>query len=159
MRAWSLHRKSTKSKERVASFDGPFIISRESFEVKILSLVTGDLTPGPKGYRRSFDIAGSSPIFGPSSTFPITPRLSLDSNVNIRNESISSRTGSRLRPSSIGKAEEDIVAEGDFEDIKLEDDEKASRRSILSRLGFAGRTGASRKREGEELRSFKPDDN
>jgi len=67
--------------------------------------------------------------------------------------------GSRLRPSSIGKADEGIVAEAEFEDIKLEDDDKASRRSILSKFGFGGRTGAPRKKEGEELRSFKPDDN
>jgi len=32
-KAWSLHRKSNRSRERMSSFDGPFIISRESFEV------------------------------------------------------------------------------------------------------------------------------
>jgi hypothetical protein len=53
--------------------------------------------------------------------------------------------------------EEGDVAEASFEDVKLEDDNKASRRIILSKFGFGGRTGVSRKKEGEELQSFKPD--
>jgi len=141
-RAWSLHRKqNNKSRERVASGDGPFIISRQSFE----------------GYRRSFDIGGTSPtLVCTSQTFSSTPRLSLDSNISTRNGLISSRTESKLRVTSVPKLEEGVASEAPFEDVKLEDDEKASRRTILSRFGFGQRTANFGKRkEGEELQSLR----
>jgi len=145
-KAWSLHRKqNNKSRERVASAEGPFIISRESFE----------------GYRRSFDIGGTSPTIAASPTFPNSPRLSLDSSVSTRAGSISSRTGSKLRVLNIPKVEETVaVAEAPFEDIKLEDEDKTSRKTILSRFGF-GQKGSfpTKKRDGagEELQSLKID--
>ena len=67
--------------------------------------------------------------------------------------------GSRFRPTSIAKVQEGVVSEAPFEDVKLEDDEKVSRRTILSKFGFGGRASASRKKEGEELQSFPLEDN
>ena len=109
-----------------------------------------------EGYRRSFDIGGMSPTLAASSTFANSPRLSLDSNLSTRNGSISSRTGSRLRP-SVPKVEEQGMSEAVFEDVKLEDEDKTSRRTILSRFGFGQRTqvAGAKRREGEELQSFK----
>ena len=111
-----------------------------------------------QGYRRSFDIGGTSPTLGPTSTTFATPRLSLDSNIGTHNPSISSRTGSKLRVSSIPKVEEAIVSEAIFEDVKLDDEDKTSRRTILSRFGFGQRTNMLKKRDGEELQSFKMED-
>jgi len=56
---------------------------------------------------------------------------------------------------SIPKLEEGKVSEAPFEDIKLEDDEKTSRRTILSRFGFGQRAVPMKKKDGEELQSFK----
>lgn len=63
--------------------------------------------------------------------------------------------GSKLR-SSIPKVEEQSLSEAPFEDIKLEDEDKTSRRTILSRFGFGQRGAAlaAKRREGEELQSF-----
>jgi len=138
-KAWSLHRKQNKSRERVTSTEGPFIISRESFE----------------GYRRSFDIGGTSPTIAASPTFPNSPRLSLDSSISTRAGSISSRTGSKLRVSNIPKVEETAVAEAPFEDVRLEDEDKTSRKTILSRFGFGQKGVPVKKRDGgEELQSL-----
>lgn len=109
-----------------------------------------------QGYRRSFDIGGTSPTIAASPTFPNSPRLSLDSSVSTRAGSISSRTGSKLRVSNIPKVEETAVAEAPFEDVKLEDDDKTSRKTILSRFGFGQKGSPSKKRDGaEELQSLK----
>jgi hypothetical protein len=62
--------------------------------------------------------------------------------------------GSKLRVSSIPKVEEGIVTEAPFEDVKLDDDDKASKRTILSRFGFGQRNVLKRK-DGEELQSLK----
>jgi hypothetical protein len=109
-----------------------------------------------QGYRRSFDIGGTSPttLESASPTFG-TPRLSLDSNFSTHSPSISSRTGSKLRACSIPKLEEGIIPETPFEDVKLDDDDKTSRRTILSRFGFGQRANMLKKRDGEELQSFK----
>ena len=48
-----------------------------------------------------------------------------------------------------------IVSEARFEDVKLEDDDRTSRRTILSRFGFGQRTNLAKRRDGEELQSFK----
>ena len=108
-----------------------------------------------QGYRRSFDIGGTSPTLGPTSSTFATPRLSLDSSISTRNFSISSGTGSKLRVSNIPKVEEGGASEAPFEDVKLEDEDKPSRRTILSRFGFGQRTNMLKKRDGEELQSFK----
>lgn len=47
------------------------------------------------------------------------------------------------------------MGDAPFEDVKLDDDDKPSRRTILSRFGFGHRTNAGRKRDGEELQIFK----
>lgn len=81
--------------------------------------------------------------------------MSLDSSLSARTPSISSRTGSRLRVSSIPKVEEGLAVEAPFEDVKLEEDDRSSRKTILSRFGFGQRGNAGRKKEGgEELQSF-----
>lgn len=104
-----------------------------------------------QGYRRSFDIGGTSPILG--------PRLSLDSTPSNRNISISSRTESRLRVSSIpGKVEERAPTDAPFEDIKLEDD-RPSRKNLLSRFGFGARVPKRKDGvSGEELQNIEIDD-
>jgi hypothetical protein len=107
-----------------------------------------------QGYRRSFDIGGTSPTLGTSPTFASAPRLSLDSTISTHNPSISSHTRSRLRGSVYPKVEEGIVSEALFEDVKLEDDDKASKRTILSRFGFGQRTNVPKRKDGEELQSF-----
>jgi len=139
VKAWGLHRKQNKPRERMASADEPFIISRESFE----------------GYRRSFDIGGTSPTLAASPMFANSPRLSLDSSMSTCAPSISSRA-SRLRVSSIPKVDEGHAPEAPFEDVKLEEDDRATRKTILSRFGFGTRT-VPKKREGEELQSIKMD--
>jgi len=154
-RAWSLHRKTNRSRERMSSFDGPFIISRESFEVypdhrQLLF----------QGYRRSFDLGhgGISPTLASTSSFANTPRLSLDSSISNHAPSISSRAESRLRVSSIPKVEEGTGDDAPFEDVKLEEDDRSSKRTILSRFGFGQRVNVQRRpRDGEELQSFKTD--
>jgi hypothetical protein len=72
--------------------------------------------------------------------------------------SVSSGAESKLRVSSIPKVEEGIVSEAPFEDVKLEDEDKPSRRTILSRFGFGQRTNMLKKRDGEELQIFKTED-
>jgi len=139
VKAWGLHRKQNKPRERMASADEPFIISRESFE----------------GYRRSFDIGGTSPTLAASPMFANSPRLSLDSSMSTCAPSISSRA-SRLRVSSIPKVDEGLASEAPFEDVKLEEDDRATRKTILSRFGFGTRM-VPKKREGEELQSIKMD--
>jgi hypothetical protein len=112
-----------------------------------------------KGYRRSFDIGhgGISPTLASASTFINSPRLSLDSSIGTPSPSISSRTESRLRVSNIPRVEEG-VDDAPFEDVKLEEDDRNSKRTILSRFGF-GQKGTMRKhRDGEELQSL-PRDN
>jgi hypothetical protein len=108
-----------------------------------------------QGYRRSFDIGGTSPTLAASPQFANSSRLSLDSSLSARNPSVSSR-GSRLRLSSIPKVDEGGSNEAPFEDVKLEDDDKAAKKTILSRFGFGTRAQPKR-REGEELQSFKLD--
>jgi hypothetical protein len=112
-----------------------------------------------QGYRRSFDIGGTSPTLGAySPSFGSTPRLSLDSRVSTHNTSISSRTGSRLNGTSIPKVDEGTGSDAVFEDVKLEDDEKIARRTLLNRFGFGQRCVATtRKKDGEELQCFKMD--
>ena len=72
--------------------------------------------------------------------------------------SISSRGESRLRVSSVPKVEEGGADDAPFEDIKLEDDDRSSRRTILNRFGFGQRATVQRKhKDGEELQSLKTD--
>jgi hypothetical protein len=52
------------------------------------------------------------------------------------------------------------VAEAPFEDIKLEDEDKTSRKTILSRFGFGQKVSSPTKKRdggGEELQSLKID--
>ena len=90
------------------------------------------------------------------SNFINAPRLSLDSNINNANSSISSYSGKI--PSSIRKGEEDGTAEAPFEDVKLDDDEKTTRRTILGRFGFGQRPNGLKRRDGEELQSLNVND-
>lgn len=54
--------------------------------------------------------------------------------------------------------EETAVAEAPFEDVKLEDEDKISRKTILSRFGFGQKGLPTKKREGgEELQSLQRD--
>ena len=81
----------------------------------------------------------------------------MESNASTCNPSISSRV-SKLRTSSvpnIPKVDETTITDAPFEDVKLDEDEHASRKTILSRFGFGTRTPLPKKREGEELQSIK----
>jgi len=46
------------------------------------------------------------------------------------------------------------MSEALFEDVNLGDDEKYSKRTILSRFGLGSRASAAKKKDGEELQSF-----
>jgi len=100
---------------------------------------------------------GISPTLVATSSFANTPRLSLDSSLNTRTPSMSSRPESRLRVSSIPKVDESTTDDTRFEDVKLEDDDKNSRRTILSRFGFRSGNAQRRHRDGEELQSLQWD--
>ena len=70
---------------------------------------------------------------------------------------MSSRHETALRVSSIPKVEENFALDATFEDVKLDDDDRNSRRTILNRLVF-GQRGLLKKKEGEELQNIKVND-